>query len=164
MFPAKNSNLHQLQQLARQQLPDDNKLSFLQLPAAIWQLSSRSSVATLSTTSNLAILSNIFFPVWYRCLSGQQMFKYVTIISNAWSFQMEGQRFCGVEDGDRGEVIFSSFQILFTLMFSCSLCRLCRSRFRSCRMQCTLKTRRREWLSSGRSWISSGSLGRTLQR
>ena len=59
---------------------------------------------------------------------------------------------------------FSGFQILVTLMFSCSLCRLCRSRFRSCRMRCTLKTRRRDWLSYERSLPSSISLGRTLQR
>ena len=33
--------------------------------------------------------------------------KSSTFVSNAWSFQiMEGQRFCGVEDEDRGEVIF----------------------------------------------------------
>ena len=68
--------------------------------------------------------------------------KSSTFVSNEWSFQiMDGQRFCGVEDEDRGKVIFSSFQILVTLMLACSLCRLCRSRFRSCRMRCTLKSR-----------------------
>ena len=48
--------------------------------------------------------------------------KSSTFVSNEWSFQiMDGQRFCGVEDEDRGKVIFSSFQILVTLMLSDAL-------------------------------------------
>ena len=43
-------------------------------------------------------------------------------------------------------------------LFCCSLCRLCRSSFRSCRTRCTSMTRRKEWPCFVRSLISSRCL------
>ena len=66
---------------------------------------------------------------------------------------MEGHRFCGVEEEPRGEVTFSR-QLSIIALFRCSLCRLCRSSFRSCRTRCTSTTRRKEWPCFVRSLIS----------
>ena len=40
------------------------------------------------------------------------------------------------------------------VLFSCSGCQLCRSKFRRCPMRCTLKTKRRGWLSSLKSLLT----------
>ena len=81
----------------------------------------------------------------------------ITFFRNEWSLQiMEGQRFCGVEDPPRGEVVFfSAFKYFITVFFSCSGCPSCRSKFRKCPMRCTLKTKRRGWLSSLKSLLTS---------